>query len=112
MRELNSLRTVVLPAYGPGKRAGSPAYNSNPPRSRPGGWAYPGTMVVGDGEMTKEENMVHFGYVCANSFVAIAGTAIQRVWVSGHNPAAACLFVMAALTATAGQAVCCGCSIS
>ena len=31
------------------------------PCSRPGGWAYPGTMVVGDGAMTLHENQVHFG---------------------------------------------------
>lgn len=61
MRELNSLRTVVLPQYGQGKVPGSPQYNGKPPRSRPGGWAYPGTMVVGDGDMTKDENKVHFG---------------------------------------------------
>ena len=34
------------------------------PRSRPGGWAYPGTMTVGDGSMTLEENKVHFGAWC------------------------------------------------
>ena len=57
-----------------GRRSGSPEYNADPPRSRPGGWAYPGTMVVGDGGnvvngtmqggMTKGENRVHFGGWC------------------------------------------------
>eukprot|EP01052_Picozoa_sp_SAG31_P058064 SAG31_NODE_17535_length_667_cov_1.086268_2_plen_134_part_01 len=75
MRELNSLRKVVNPYYGNGKHSGSVEYNAEPPRSRPGGWAYPGTMVVGDGGrvnasgvlqggMTKDENMVHFGGWC------------------------------------------------
>jgi hypothetical protein len=75
MRELNSLRKSVNPFYGNGKRPGSQEYNADPPRSRPGGWAYPGTMVVGDGGrvnasgqlvggMTKDENMVHFGGWC------------------------------------------------
>ena len=74
MRELNSLRKVVNPLYGSGKRPNSVEYNADPPRSRPGGWAYPGTMVVGDGGsvvngslnggMTKDENRVHFGGWC------------------------------------------------
>ena len=64
MHELNSLRKVVNPAYPNAKRGGAPEYNANPPRSRPGGWAYPGTMVVGDGSMTKDENRVHFGAWC------------------------------------------------
>ena len=57
---------------------GAPEYNADPPRSRPGGWAYPGTMVVGDGGsvnasghlnggMTKDENRVHFGAWCIMS---------------------------------------------
>jgi hypothetical protein len=71
MRELNSLRKVVNPYYGNGKRTNAPEYNADPPRTRPGGWAYPGTMVVGDGGtpvngtmhggMSKDENRVHFG---------------------------------------------------
>jgi hypothetical protein len=36
MRELNSLRKVVNPAYPNAKRGGAPEYNANPPRSRPG----------------------------------------------------------------------------
>lgn len=74
MRELNSLRKNVNPYYGSGKRSGSVEYNANPPRTRPGGWAYPGTMVVGDGGsvangtmhggMTKDVNAVHFGGWC------------------------------------------------
>lgn len=77
MREMNSLRRVVNPFYGNGKRAGAPEFNADPPRSRPGGWAYPGTMVVGDGGydingsmhggMTKDENRVHFGAWCIMS---------------------------------------------
>eukprot|EP00854_Cymbomonas_tetramitiformis_P014975 gene14975-17701_t len=66
MRELNSLRKVVNKHYsgGSGKHPGAPEYNAEPPLSRPGAWAYPGTMVVGDGSMTKEENKVHFGSWC------------------------------------------------
>lgn len=75
MRELNSLRKNVNPFYGNGKHSGAKEYNGNPPLSRPGGWAYPGTMVVGDGGrvnatgqleggMTKDENKVHFGGWC------------------------------------------------
>jgi len=75
MREMNSLRNLgENPYYGSGKRPGSLDYNIDPPRSRPGGWAYPGTMVVGDGGtvinsthinggMSKDENRVHFGYI-------------------------------------------------
>ena len=47
-------------------------YNTDPPRSRPGGWAYPGTITLGDGGsvnasgvlnggLTYDENAVHFG---------------------------------------------------
>ena len=62
MRELNSLRKTVNHGYPDAKRNGAPEYNDPAaPRSRPGGWAYPGTMVVGDGSMTKDENRVHFG---------------------------------------------------
>jgi len=64
MGALNSLRHVTNPSYGPGKRAGSPEYNSFPPRSRPGGWAYANTMTVGDGSLTLDENRVHFGGWC------------------------------------------------
>eukprot|EP00039_Didymoeca_costata_P003318 m.66805 g.66805 ORF g.66805 m.66805 type:complete len:651 (+) comp11839_c0_seq3:243-2195(+) len=64
MRELNTLRKNVNPNYPSGIRPGAPTYNGNPPRSRPGGWAYPGTMVVGDGSMTEDENKVHFGGWC------------------------------------------------
>ena len=60
MRELNALRTVQNQDYGNDTKK-HPRYNADPPRSRPGGWAYPGTMVVGDGDMTKDENRVHFG---------------------------------------------------
>jgi hypothetical protein len=60
MRELNALRTVQNQGYGNDTKH-HPRYNADPPRSRPGGWAYPGTMVVGDGSMTKDENRVHFG---------------------------------------------------
>lgn len=77
MRELNSMRRVVLPWYGVGKRKGSVDYNAIPPRSRPGGWAYPGTATIGDGgqvvngtlvgSMTKAENRVHFGGWCITS---------------------------------------------
>ena len=49
MRELNSLRKVNNPFYGAGKRPHSVDYNDKDPRTRPGGWAYPGTMVIGDG---------------------------------------------------------------
>ena len=61
MRELNTLRPAPIPAYGNNtKWHPHPPYNpaDTPPRSRPGGWAYPGTMVVGDGSMTFEENQV------------------------------------------------------
>eukprot|EP00756_Hemistasia_phaeocysticola_P064170 Hpha_TRINITY_DN7575_c0_g1::TRINITY_DN7575_c0_g1_i2::g.18874::m.18874/K07407/E3.2.1.22B, galA, rafA; alpha-galactosidase len=61
---LNSLRHWVNPNYPTGKRAGSPEYNSDPPRSRPGGWAYANTMTVGDGSLTTDENKVHFGGWC------------------------------------------------
>lgn len=64
MRELNSLRRVENADYPSGKRPGSPEYNADPPLSRPGAWAYPGTMVVGDGRLTKDENRVHFGAWC------------------------------------------------
>ena len=64
MRELNSLRKVPNAAYPSAKRSGAPEFNADPPRSRPGGWAYPGTMVVGDGSMTYNENAVHFGGWC------------------------------------------------
>mmetsp|Transcript_32804 Transcript_32804/g.101715 ORF Transcript_32804/g.101715 Transcript_32804/m.101715 type:complete len:365 (+) Transcript_32804:1-1095(+) len=64
MRELNSLRKVENAQYPSGKRKGAPEYNSDPPLSRPGAWAYPGTMVVGDGSLTKDENRVHFGAWC------------------------------------------------
>ena len=39
---------VINNNYEGGRRPGSPEYNppDAPPRSRPGGWAYPGTMVV------------------------------------------------------------------
>jgi len=52
--------------YPLAKRAGAPAFNAinATPRSRPGGYAYPGTMVVGDGSMTLLENQVHFGGWC------------------------------------------------
>ena len=63
MRELNSLRAFQLTEYGNDTRQ-HPPYNADPPRSRPGGWGYPGTMVVGDGSMTKDENRVHFGGWC------------------------------------------------
>jgi len=76
-RELNSLRKIVNPIYADSKRPGNPEFNANPPRSRPGGFAYPGTMVVGDGGsvkngtlvggMTKNENAVHFGGWCITS---------------------------------------------
>ena len=55
-----SYRTWQLPYYGTEKRK-HPRYNADPPRSRPGGFAYPGTNMVGDGGMTKDENRVHFG---------------------------------------------------
>ena len=42
----------------------TPSYNVDPPLSRPGGWAYPGTMTVGDGTMTLSENQVHMGGWC------------------------------------------------
>jgi hypothetical protein len=66
MRELNSMRAVQNTQYSLAKRAGAPAFNAidAPPRSRPGGFAYPGTMVVGDGSMTLHENQVHFGGWC------------------------------------------------
>jgi len=64
MRELNSLRRVVNRNYDGGKHAGAPEYNADPPLTRPGGWAYPGTMVVGDGRLTESENRVHFGAWC------------------------------------------------
>lgn len=64
MRELNSLRKIVNTNYPNAKRKGAPEYNADPPRSRPGGFAYPGTMVVGDGSMTHDENRVHFGAWC------------------------------------------------
>eukprot|EP01047_Picozoa_sp_COSAG01_P021507 COSAG01_NODE_1249_length_11069_cov_22.388332_9_plen_188_part_00 len=67
MRELNALRTVQNQGYGNDTRH-HPWYNTDPPRSRPGGWAYPGTMVVGDGSMTKDENRVHFGVSDSPSF--------------------------------------------
>jgi hypothetical protein len=43
----------------------TPPYNADPPLSRPGGFAYPGTMVVGDGSMTRAENQVHFAGWCS-----------------------------------------------
>ena len=72
MRELDGLRKVKNHAYGGGTRANSVPYNADPPRSRPGGWAYPGTMTLGDGGsvnasgvlnggLTFDENAVHFG---------------------------------------------------
>ena len=65
MRELNSMRAVQNPLYPDAKRAGAPDFNDPlHPRSRPGGWAYPGTMVVGDGSMTYNENAVHMGGWC------------------------------------------------
>jgi hypothetical protein len=75
MRELNGLRTVKNTQYGVGTRTNSVAYNADPPRSRPGGWAYPGTMTLGDGGtvnasgalnggLTYDENAVHFGGWC------------------------------------------------
>ena len=67
MRELNSLRDVSNKNFPPAKRPGSPNYMSNPPRSRPGGFAYPGTLEVGDGSMTFDENAVHFGAWCITS---------------------------------------------
>lgn len=45
----------------------TPSYNSEPPLSRPGGFAYPGTMVVGDGSLTLSETRVHFGGWCITS---------------------------------------------
>jgi hypothetical protein len=75
MRELNGLRKLPNKAYGTGTRPHSVTYNTDPPRSRPGGWAYPGTMTLGDGGsinasgflkggLTKDENAVHFGGWC------------------------------------------------
>jgi hypothetical protein len=89
MRELNSLRKVVNPYYGPGKRAHSVEYNADPPRTRPGGWAYPGTMVVGDGGkavngtmvggMTKDENQVHFGGGCRLDYACTLARTLPRL---------------------------------
>lgn len=66
--ELNTLRKVENPNYpdSADKYHPHPPFNpaDGPPLSRPGGWAYPGTMVVGDGDMTKDENAVHFGGWC------------------------------------------------
>eukprot|EP01043_Picozoa_sp_COSAG02_P010805 COSAG02_NODE_388_length_23287_cov_109.067017_11_plen_433_part_00 len=75
MRELNGLRKVKNQNYGVGTRGGSVPYNTDPPRSRPGGWAYPGTMTLGDGGsvnasgvlnggLTYDENAVHFESWC------------------------------------------------
>ena len=57
------MRSVQNTQYPLAKRAGAPDFNAvnATPRSRPGGFAYPGTMVVGDGSMTLHENQVHFG---------------------------------------------------
>lgn len=57
---------TIKPAGGQGRCVSvrtTPDYNdpTAAPLSRPGGFAYPGTMVVGDGSMTYEENQVHFG---------------------------------------------------
>lgn len=64
MRALNSLRKVENTNYPDAKRAGAPEYNGDIPLSRPGAWAYPNTMTVGDGSLTENENRVHFGGWC------------------------------------------------
>lgn len=58
MRELNGLRQVKNTDYGVGTHPNTVPYNTDPPRSRPGGWAYPGTMTLGDGGSVNETSGV------------------------------------------------------
>ena len=93
MRELNSLRAFQLTEYGNDTRQ-HPPYNADPPRSRPGGWGYPGTMVVGDGSMTKDENRVHFGGWCI-----VSSNAADRA----DLPSGCILLEMAAISLLTGE---------